>query len=91
MDTTENKTEVIQYKPSGTCCNMMQVKISGGVIQDADFMGGCQGNLQGIKQLLKGMTVDEVIKRFSGINCGDNPTSCPDQLAICLSEYKLQK
>lgn len=91
MNKVENKTDVIQYATNGTCCKMMQIAICDGVIQEAEFMGGCQGNLQGIKQLLKGMTVDEVIKRFSGINCGENPTSCPDQLAICLMEYKAGK
>jgi len=91
MNTTENKTEIIEYKTSGTCCKMMQLAICDEIIQEAEFMGGCQGNLQGIKQLLKGMHIDEVIKRFSGINCGENPTSCPDQLATCLTQYKAKK
>jgi len=91
MNKTENKTEVIQYMTTGTCCKVMQVAIRDGVIQDAEFIGGCQGNLQGIKRLLKGMHIDDVIKSFSGIGCGDKPTSCPDQLAICLTQYKAKK
>ena len=64
----------------------MQVKYDGNVIKDVDFLGGCPGNLFGIKSLVKGMKIEDVIEKFSGIKCGDKPTSCPDQLAKCLSE-----
>jgi len=91
MNKTENKTEIIQYKTSDTCCKIMQLSICDGIIQNADFIGGCPGNLEAIKQLIKGMKVDEVISKFSGIKCGDKPTSCADQLANCLVQYKAQK
>ena len=48
-------TEVIQYQTQGTCCQMMQVGLSDGKIVDVDFYGGCNGNLKGIKSLVKGM------------------------------------
>lgn len=83
--------EIIQYQTKGTCCQMMQVKISDNKIVDADFYGGCNGNLKGIKSLITGMNIDEVIERLQGITCGPKPTSCPDQLAKCLIEYKQQK
>ncbi|MBQ8459331.1 TIGR03905 family TSCPD domain-containing protein [bacterium] len=83
-----NQTEVIQYQTHGTCCQMMQVALQDGKILDAEFFGGCNGNLKGIKNLIKGMTVDEVIERLQGITCGPKSTSCPDQLAKCLIEYK---
>lgn len=67
---------------------MMQVAIQDGKILDAEFYGGCNGNLKGIKSLIKGMTIDEVIERLQGITCGPKSTSCPDQLAKCLIEYK---
>ncbi len=82
------KEEIIQYQTKGTCCQMMQVKIADNKIVDVDFYGGCNGNLKGIKSLIKGMNVDEVIDRLEGITCGPKPTSCPDQLAKCLIEYK---
>jgi len=91
MNITEGKTEIIQFNTQGTCCKVIQLKINDGKIQDSEFIGGCAGNLIGIKQLLMGMHIDEVISKFSGIKCGDKPTSCPDQLAICLSQYKSQK
>ena len=37
--------------------------------------------------LVVGMTVDEAIRRLKGIQCR-NGTSCPDQLATALEEYK---
>lgn len=83
-----DKAEVIQYKTIGTCCQMIQVAVKDGVILDAEFFGGCNGNLKGIKQLIKGMQIDDVIERLKGITCGPKSTSCPDQLAKCLIEYK---
>lgn len=80
--------KIFQYRTSGTCSQMIQVKMDGDIIVDVDFLGGCHGNLQGIKSLVQGMKVDEVISRLSGIKCGDKPTSCPDQLARCLNEVK---
>lgn len=80
--------KIIQYRTQGTCCQLMQIKLDGDIVVDADFLGGCNGNLQGIKRLIKGMNIDDVIDRLKGIKCGDKSTSCPDQLAQCLSEYK---
>ena len=81
-------TEVIQYQTSGVCCGIMQVKITDNCIEDAEFLGGCNGNLQGIKSLIKGMKIDDVIEKLQGIKCGSKDTSCPDQLAKCLIAYK---
>ena len=83
--------EILQYQTTGTCCQFMQVKVNDGKIVDAEFFGGCNGNLQGIKSLIKGMPIDEVIAKLQGIQCGAKPTSCPDQLAKCLVEYKENK
>ena len=88
----DNKVEVIEYQTSGTCCQLMRVAISeDGTVQDSEFFGGCNGNLQGIKSLIKDMKIDEVIEKLKGISCNGKPTSCPDQLATCLLEYKQQK
>lgn len=80
--------QIIQYQPSGVCCQMMQIAIQDGKILDSEFFGGCNGNLKGIKNLIKGMSIDEVIERLQGVTCGPKSTSCPDQLAQCLIEYK---
>ena len=51
------------------------------------FIGVFSGNTQGVAALVIGMTVDEAIRRLKGIQCR-NGTSCPDQLATALEEYK---
>ena len=81
-------SEIIEYKTVGTCCQLMKVAVDNGKIVDAEFFGGCNGNLKGIKSLIIGMQIDEVIERLQGIPCGSKSTSCPDQLAKCLIEYK---
>ncbi len=81
--------KTIQYETSGTCCRLMQVTIDDNdTIVNVDFLGGCNGNLKGIKSLVTGMKVDDVISKLSGIKCGDKLTSCPDQLAQCLSQIR---
>lgn len=60
------------------------------VIQDVAFVGGCNGNLQGICRLVKGQKIDDVIERLNGIRCGAKPTSCPDQLCRALEQLKRQ-
>ena len=76
--------ETINYAPRGVCSKKMEIDVEDGVIQAVRVMGGCNGNLQGIASLLKGMTVEDAISRMEGIRCGMKPTSCPDQLAQAL-------
>ena len=74
------------YKTKGTCSTMIDVELKDGVIDPVKFTGGCNGNLQGISALVKGMKPEEAISRLKGIRCGFKPTSCPDQLAHALEE-----
>lgn len=74
------------YQPKGVCSRQMTFDIEDGVIHSVDIVGGCSGNLQGISRLVEGMKVEDAIERMRGIKCGFKPTSCPDQLAIALSE-----
>ncbi len=55
-----------------------------------EFYGGCNGNLQGISRLVKGMRAEEAVEKLKGISCGEKSTSCPDQLAQGL-ERMLEK
>ena len=57
-------------------------------IKNVQFVGGCSGNTQGVARLIDGMDIDEAISRIEGIQCGFRPTSCLDQLAQALKEYK---
>ena len=63
-------------------------EIENGKLHNVQFLGGCNGNLQGISKLVEGMDVDEVISRVESIHCGAKPTSCPDQLATALKQAK---
>lgn len=72
------------YRPQGVCSQLINVELDGDVIKSVEFVGGCAGNTMGISQLVKGMNVDEAIRRMEGITCGFKPTSCPDQLSKAL-------
>ena len=74
------------YKTKGTCAREIQIEIQDNVLQEVKFVGGCMGNTLGVASLVKGMKVEDAIKRLKGINCGVKGTSCPDQLAIGLEK-----
>ena len=79
----------VQYKTQGTCSQLIDVTVDDNdVIQQVYFVGGCNGNLQGICRLVTGQKVDDVINRLDGIRCGTKRTSCPDQLCRALEELK---
>ncbi len=80
--------EKIVYTPKGVCSRQIDIEVEGDTIMSVKFSGGCAGNTQGVAKLLVGMKVDEAIERLDGIKCGFKSTSCPDQLAKALSEYK---
>ena len=75
-----------EYKTKGTCSQRILFDITDGKVTNVQFIGGCNGNLQGISKLVEGMEVTEVIQKIEGIHCGFKPTSCPDQLAKALKE-----
>ncbi|MGN0368287.1 MAG: TIGR03905 family TSCPD domain-containing protein [Wujia sp.] len=74
------------YKTQGTCSQMIHFDIRDGKVYDVSFVGGCNGNLKGIGQLVEGMNVEDVIAKLEGTTCGFKPTSCPDQLAKALKQ-----
>ena len=81
-----------RYKPSGVCSTEMIFNIDGeNIIQDLKVTGGCNGNLKGISKLITGMRIDDVIEKLSGVLCGHRNTSCPDQIARALKDYKANK
>lgn len=84
--------EFIEYQPQGVCSQLMRFVVDEyGNIQDSEIIGGCNGNLKGIRSLIQGMNIDTVIEKLKGISCNGKPTSCPDQIATCLLSYKEQK
>ena len=80
--------DVYNYKTKGVCSTNIKLVIEGDKLNDIEIMGGCNGNLQGINALVKGLHIDDVIARLEGIKCGFKSTSCPDQLACALKQIK---
>lgn len=74
----------MKYIPKGVCSSLIDIEIENGVIASVTFSDGCNGNLQGISSLVRGMKPEDAIARLKGIRCGRKPTSCPDQLATAL-------
>ncbi|MDE5863565.1 MAG: TIGR03905 family TSCPD domain-containing protein [Lachnospiraceae bacterium] len=74
------------FKPQGVCSQKIDFEIRDGKVVDVHFLGGCNGNTQGISRLIEGMDVTEAISRLEGIQCGFKGTSCPDQLAKALKQ-----
>ena len=77
------------YKTLGTCSRQILFEVENDVVKNVKFIGGCSGNLQGISKLVENNSIDNVIALLKGIKCR-NGTSCPDQLAKALEEYKLK-
>ena len=78
----------MRYKTSGVCAAAIDFEVEDGRVKEVKFIGGCNGNTQGISKLVEGMPVDEVISRLEGIKCGFKSTSCPDQLSKALKEWR---
>lgn len=77
------------YNTRGTCAKQILLDINDDkTVNSVEFVGGCNGNLQGIAALVKGKKIDDVISSLKGIDCNFKGTSCPDQLAKALEEVK---
>ena len=77
------------YNTTGTCARQILLDINDDkTVNSVEFVGGCNGNLQGIAALVKGKKIDDVISSLKGIDCNFKGTSCPDQLAKALEEVK---
>ena len=74
------------YDTYGTCSMAIDFDVVDGRVHNVTFLGGCDGNLQGIGRLVEGMPVSDVISRLEGISCNGGPTSCPDQLSRALRQ-----
>lgn len=79
------------YTPMGVCSRKIMIEIENGIIKDCEFIGGCNGNTQGVASLVKGMDAKDAVKRLRGIDCNGRGTSCPDQLAICIEKALKQE
>ena len=76
------------YKTKGVCSQQIIIDVEGDTVTDVRSIGGCNGNLQGIGALVRGMKIDDVIGKLENIKCGFKNTSCPAQLAQALKSIK---
>lgn len=79
----------VRYITHGTCSKLIELEVDDdNRITSVRFTGGCNGNLQGICRLVKGMNAEEARLKLSGILCGTKGTSCPDQLAKAIEQLQ---
>ncbi len=76
-----------EYTTHGTCSSKIMFEVNNHKLTSVKFVNGCRGNTQGVARLAVGRDIDEVIELLGGIECRKG-TSCPDQLARALIEYK---
>ena len=74
------------FFPKGVCSRQYDIELEDGVIRDITIIGGCSGNLKGIRNLIIGRKAEEVVPLLRGTSCGAKETSCPDQISIALEE-----
>lgn len=77
----------MNYKTNGVCSQEIHFDVVDNMIHNVSFLGGCNGNTQGVARLIEGMEIHEAISRLEGIDCKGRGTSCPDQLSIALKTY----
>ena len=74
-------------RPRGVCPMQIKFEIDDEKkVRNVRFLGGCNGNTQGISSLVEGISANELVARLSGIDCNGKGTSCPDQLARAVKE-----
>ena len=74
----------MRYMTKVVCSMAIDFELENGIIKECKFIGGCQGNTQGVARLVTGMKAEDAIAKLSGIDCGGRGTSCPDQLSKAL-------
>lgn len=79
--------KTLDFTTEGTCSKSIHLEIrDDNTINSVSFIGGCNGNLQGLSKLVEGMPADKLVERLRGITCGFKKTSCPDQLARAIAK-----
>ena len=82
---------VISYKPKGVCSRQINVEVEDGIVKNVQFIGGCNGNTQGVAKLAKGRKAEEIIELLKDTDCNGRGTSCPAQLALALEQALKQQ
>ncbi len=78
------------FKTTGVCSRTIDFEVENNIVTSVKFNGGCLGNTTGLSKLAVGRSVDELISLLEGTQCR-NGTSCPDQFAKALKEFKIKQ
>ena len=85
-----NKRKIF-YRTHGTCSQFIELEADeNDILTHVNFIGDCNGNLQGIGRLVTGMKLQEIKLKLNGVSCGSKKTSCPDQLCRAIEELEKQ-
>lgn len=76
------------YKTTGVCAREITFDVEENKLKSVSYLGGCNGNLKALSSLLEGLDIEIAISKLQGITCKEKSTSCADQLANALLEYK---
>ncbi|OIO04262.1 MAG: TIGR03905 family protein [Elusimicrobia bacterium CG_4_10_14_0_2_um_filter_56_8] len=76
----------MKYKLKDVCATEVEFDVVDGRLKNVSFSNGCSGNLKALSVLLEGASVEETVSKLKGITCGENSTSCSDQLAKVLEK-----
>ena len=57
----------MRYKTSGTCSSAIDFEVEDGRVKNVKFIGGCNGNTQGISKLVEGYTVEQIESKLRGL------------------------
>ena len=75
------------YQPKGVCSMRISFELDDqDRVHNVKFLGGCPGNTVGVATLAEGQKAQDLIAKLKGIDCHGRGTSCPDQLAIALTQ-----
>ncbi|WP_326511985.1 TIGR03905 family TSCPD domain-containing protein [Clostridium intestinale] len=80
----------MKYTTSGVCAREISFDVEDNKLKNVSYVAGCNGNLQALSALVEGLDIDTVISKLQGIDCKQKGTSCADQLAKALIEYKVK-
>ena len=81
VERLENSVKV-SCNPKEICPRLLMVEVNDEMrIVDMEFIGGCNGNLKAIRQLIINQDAKTVAQLLANNTCGNKNTSCGDVIS----------